>query len=241
MVVVSVGNRPWFPLARKWMKRYCEKYGIDLVVVDAPRSKMPEAQLFDRPQNWGRAVKYTIADLFKSYTRIIVLDDTCLISPLTENLFELVPEESIGCYIEGPNYTGPGFTEYLKTVAALYRTKSVPDRQMFFNGGMCVLSSRHGKLFELNDHEWACMMSDKAFPGQGYMCCKASECGMTLYDLGPTYNLVGSAIRRAGGIMRCPAQTRIFHLTSALKSDERLHTAQQLDWLFEQQLRVRVS
>lgn len=236
VVVVSTGERPWFNLSQKWMQHYCASHGLEFVVVNTPHPKLPAVGQFARRQNWGRAMKLGIGDLFDCYDRLLLLDDTCFVSPLTDNLFAIVPKAAIGCFVEGKYRVDQLFAQYLKFIGRIYDARSVPDRGSFFNAGVCVFSSCHKRLFELDRADWRAVTQDPQFPVQGYLCCRVSDYGIPLHDLGLAYNMVGSQIRRAGNILNCPPETRIFHLTSSLSAAERIGLAKQIDQLFEQQM-----
>ena len=113
LVVVSLGDRPWFPYVEKWINDYVSRCNYELKVIKEPLAGLKKED-FDQFRNFGCANKLAISDLFEGYDRIILIDDTCMLSPRLEPLHELVPRESIGCWIEGRR-KDKSPTEYLKS------------------------------------------------------------------------------------------------------------------------------
>ena len=105
LVIVVLGPRPWAGIACFWANYYYEQWGYDLHVYRNPPLPALHETYFDRYQNYGRVQKVGIYDLFEKYDRIIQIDDTCIISPLTPDLTDLVPQGFIGA-IKGPEMTG---------------------------------------------------------------------------------------------------------------------------------------
>jgi len=234
VVVVSVGgSRPWLDISLKWINFYCSRFGFDLLLCRLPTISELVPQQFDRFKNFGRCQKLGIGFLFDKYDRVIQVDDTCIFSPHTPNLIRLVPEESIGCYVEGTRW-GEKFQLYLDTHKLAYERNVPLPRERFYNSGMTVYSKCHAMLFELSAIPWNTIQADTAFPTQGYLSHKAEELGFPLCDLGHSFNFVGSMIKRTPELENTPIY--VFHLTGVLKRRERTDYARRIDRLFQGQL-----
>ena len=119
VIVISLGDRPWLPIVEHWLRRYCQRWGHDLLVIREPLLDDLRPDSFDRFQNYGRAQKLGIGRFFEKYDRIIQMDDTCIVSPEAPDLAEEVPDEAVGCWIEGL-YRDPRFSTYLNEHAVIY-------------------------------------------------------------------------------------------------------------------------
>ena len=178
---------------------------------------------------YGRCQKLGIGYLFGLYDRVIQLDDTCMVSPDAPDLAALVPEGAIGCYIEGPDLH-ERYRSYFDIHKRLYERTTPLATERFFNGGVAVYSSRHAGLFDVASIPWSRIQADSFFPHQGYLSHRANVLGLPLHNLGTSFNFVGSRIKK----LRRPehANAHIFHLTSALRPDQRLTFARLLDEYF---------
>lgn len=230
VVVISIGpTRHWQAFALKWLNVLCARFGYDLVICRQPTITSIRPEQFDRFQNFGRAHKLGIGFLFNYYDRIVQFDDTVMVSPAIPNLVTMVPEEMIGCYIEGIR-KGEKLDRYLKNHQAIYHRPAPLPRDRFYNNGVAVYSRRHAPLFEPSTFPWDKISLDTVFATQGYVSHRADELGFPLFDLGPRYNFLGSQIKKLGSME--DASAHIFHLTSALSAEERLKYAKDVDRYF---------
>lgn len=226
VIVVSVGERPWWPVARVWLERYCREHDYELVVVDKPLIAGLGMFEFDRFQNFGRVQKLGIGPFFDRFDRIIQMDDTCMVSPLTPALTEIVPEEVIGCWIAGPSVRN--FKAYAADHQKVYNRPAPLAPTSFYNSGVAVYSRKHRILFDQKTIPWRKIKADFCFPTQGYLSDRCEWQGFALHDLGEGFNTIGSKIP---AIPSPQAQSVfIFHLTSTIK--DRLALALQIDQMF---------
>jgi hypothetical protein len=232
LVMLSLGERPWLPIAGFWMERYCRRCGYDFIFVDKPllRGLMPGN--FDRFQTYGRVQKLGIGRLFNAYDRVIQIDDSCLIAPDTPPLAEIVPPDAIGCLVEGRHLPAERFAQYAAVHQRIYGRQSPLPPERFFNSGVAIYSKRHAPLFDAATIPWDKVRADTQFPTQGYLGDRAETAGFPLFDLGPNYNFLGSMMASMGDIARIPDTVFVFHLTSLL--NERLSLAEALHQRFLQ-------
>jgi hypothetical protein len=225
VVVVSIGSkRYWQAIALKWLNVLCGRFGYDLTVCRQPTVSSIRAEQFDRNQNFGRAHKLGIGYLFNYYDRVLQFDDTVMVSPIIPDLIAMVPEEMIGCDVVGKR---KNVSRYLEQHRLIYgRVQPLPPER-FYNNGVVVYSRHHSALFELATLPWDKISLDTVFATQGYVSHRAEELGFPLFDLGPRFNVTGSQIKKMGNIDNSSAY--IFHLTSALSSQERLSYAKEID------------
>jgi hypothetical protein len=234
VIVISLGERPWLPIVEHWLGRYCRRWNHDLVVLREPLLTDVRSDQFDRFQNYGRAQKLGVGRFFGKYDRIIQMDDTCIVSPATPDLVQTVPEEAIGCWIEGLQ-RGPSFDAYLKEHAVIYERVAPLARERFYNSGVVVYSRQHAALFDESTIPWGKIKADRAFPTQGYLSHRSEVYQYGLFDLGPAYNRIGSEIARSGDIRKILDSTYVFHLTSAVARN-RMWYAAEIDRLLRERL-----
>ncbi len=228
VVVVSMGDRPWWPIALSWLNLYCRKHSYDLVVARQPLVTHLQLSQFDRFQNYGRAQKLGIARFFSAYDRVIQIDDTCLVSPATPALADIVPEDVIGCWVAGPGNNK--FDSYTSKHQAIYQRGKPLAKESFYNSGMTVYSSKHAILFDQTTIPWDKIRADKWFPTQGYLSDRCEREGFALHDLGNAFNMIGSRI--AQNPSEQVDSVFIFHVTSAVS--DRLGVAKRIDRAFRE-------
>jgi hypothetical protein len=228
VVVVSVGDRPWWPIALSWLELYCRKNSYDLVVIRQPLLTGLQPSDFDRFQNFGRAQKLGIGRFFGIYDRIIQMDDTCLVSPATPPLADIVPEEAIGCWVAGPG--NRNFNSYVEKHQTLYQRSTPLANETFYNSGVSVYSRRHAILFDEGTIPWDKIRADKWFTTQGYLSDRSEREGFALHDLGPAFNLIGSRIAEDPSAQ--VDSVFIFHVTSVVRG--RLDMARRIDQAFRE-------
>ena len=231
LVVISLGERPWFCYVKKWIVDYCSRCNYDYKVIQEPLPglKKEDFALF---RNFGCANKLAISDLFEGYDRIILVDDTCMLSPRLEPLHKLVPRESIGCWIEGRR-KDKSPTDYLKSHKKLYGLKKMLPREKFYNSGVMVMSYEHKVIYQDVIKDMPLIIKDERFNDQGYLSLTAYKKAISLHDLGENYNFVGSKIRTKLKTDRDFSNVRIAHLTGVFSAAQRLDLAKAFDKYFE--------
>jgi hypothetical protein len=224
IVVMSIGARPWFSLAHKWMMLYASRYNYDLIIHDTPLCDLFSPSDFSRFQHYGRCQKIYIRSIFDDYDRVLQLDDTVFLSPLAPDLAEIVPSQCLGAWVEGERFSKG---RYLSHHQKLYGLSEPMPKRRFYNSGVTLYSRAHENLFESID--WKTMAKDEFFPTQGYLSYKAYINNFDIFDIGPQFNFVGSFIRR---LKACRPDVFFYHLTSALNRQERSVVAEKLDLYF---------
>ena len=229
LVVVSIGNRPWFNYCHPWMNLYCKRFEFDFLICHRPLLTQIKETQFRKFQDYGRCQKLGIRFLFDEYDRIIQLDDSCMIAPDTPDLSSIVPQHAIGCFIEGPSKAAK-FDLFLKQHKLAYaRTNELP-RTRFYNNGVAVYSREHAAIFDPAHMPWKTIGQQNFYPTGGFLSHRADELGIALHDLGPKFNVLGSRVKKLA--TPADAGAYIFHLTSMLDSDERLAAARTIDAYF---------
>ena len=143
----------------------------------------------------------------------------------------------IGCFIEGIHLntyknSNAHFKRYIKSHKINYGRKYKLKSDKFFNSGFVIYSKNHKILFNETKIPFEIIAKDKMFPHQGYLCHAADENNFQLFDIGVKYNYVGSLIAEFGLSSDIVYNNYVFHLTSFLNKQTRIHCARILDRYF---------
>jgi len=104
IVMISIGFRPWRKYTSSTFKRYCAQHGFDFHLVFDER-ELVGPRLTGIEEMKGRRNKHVYAGKTflawkyikeKGYQRVAIVDDSCSIAPDCPDLFEVVPEGSLG-------------------------------------------------------------------------------------------------------------------------------------------------
>ena len=144
------GNRPFSEFTVDSQRKYADKIGAEFIHVE-------EFEVGDeyndikigRGGNKGYLVKcLVIQKYFKEYGRILWLDDTCLVSSNTPDLFMLTPPEMFGAHNEGMLDWVAAQTQTINLLANGKLPINTLTKQGYFNSGVMVLTKEfHEILF----------------------------------------------------------------------------------------------
>jgi len=168
ILTISIGYRPWFKFTKTKMNEYALKYNCDFKIIDEDTNLNP------------RNLKCNIYDLLDIYDRIIYFDDSCVVNIDTPNLFDLVPTDKIGVFIEPRNIND--IFLMLSEGEKVYNLK-IHDKNIFFNSGVMVISKCHKQMFEFSELKNVC-----GFYDQVYLNCKRSQFNFNIFPLDRKYN-----------------------------------------------------
>lgn len=148
VLTASIGDRPFNQFTIDSQQKYAAKIGSDFKCITEYEvdPKFNEIEI-GRGGNTAYLIKIlVINDALEQYDRVIWLDDTCVVSANTPNLFDIVPYELFGAHNEG----------ILDWVMADVQTKELYEEngfpniitsQGYFNTGVMVVSKIHQQLF----------------------------------------------------------------------------------------------
>lgn len=121
------------------LKAYAKRIGADFAVISESERSSP---------HWE---KFQLYDLLSKYDRIIYLDTDLIVRGDCPNLFEVVPEDSLGLFNEAPFVEDRKWSLW-QTAEAYGQTISKWDGN-YFNTGVMVVSRRHKHLFRKPEKE----------------------------------------------------------------------------------------
>jgi Methyltransferase domain/Glycosyltransferase family 9 (heptosyltransferase)/Glycosyl transferase family 8 len=198
------------------MRHYCRRHGIDFFEFTAKDKRLNAY--------WQR---YRIAELLDTYDRIIYADGDVAFMPDAPSLFDVVPEDSVGAFVEGkyPQCTANAeryLTGYATDILGREDTWSA-DPARYINDGVLVFSRAHAGLFKMPEGDPAHFMCDQLQPGPDYIGGQTNininlaDYGFPLFELRPT--LLGLTDRCEGlALYKC----QIIHWAWGHLDEERL-------------------
>jgi len=135
---VAIGEkyRAIAALTHQTIEKYANRIGADFVILDTVRNNILS-------QKWQKMYVYT---LLNNYSRIIYMDTDLIVRDDCPNLFDLVPNDSIGLFNEG-KYVDR--TSSVKEASKVYNEMLDPEwTGKFYNTGVMVISRVHKQLFK---------------------------------------------------------------------------------------------
>lgn len=145
-----------------------------------------------------RFLKLPVLEYFLArYSRVLYVDDDVIFSPGTPDLFALVPCAALGVVVE--HHQPPGWHAlHLRNACALYGSCEPPrggSKSEIWNSGLLLLTAApHAASFS----RWrAANLTCRVLCDQLYLNAVSLRDQLPLTDLGPSFNYVGSELRRA--------------------------------------------
>ena len=108
ILVVSIGDRPFYKLFKEYFQNYANKTGATLLLKeyntmkDVPKEYTDKIKFYhpnslDREKFRKRMMKMVfLAEALEQYERVLLLDDSCFVMPDTPDIFKLVPKNKLG-------------------------------------------------------------------------------------------------------------------------------------------------
>lgn len=123
------------------MKNYAEKVNADFIVFATPKIK------FDKATKFRNILfeKYQMYEVLETYERALFLDTDILVTPHAPNVFDYVPEDSIGGVFEDFGSTEAHRRKLIKEVQKALG--NVNWTEGFINSGVFVVSACHKDIF----------------------------------------------------------------------------------------------
>jgi ADP-heptose:LPS heptosyltransferase len=226
-LVIGEEYKNLFKLTNSPMKKYADKIGAEFVILDK--------QILSKslPQ-WE---KFRLFNLLNKYDRIIYLDSDLVVRDDCPNLFEIVPEDSIGLFNEAPFVSRNGLINEVASVLKI----NVEENGKYYNTGVMIVSKKHKFLFELPKVEV------NNFFEQTYFNVKLLDEKVKVFDLDYNFNRM-SCIDRFNGISRldsfivhyagCPS---LELMKSLIKKDLENWEKDKPNYKYKQRVHISVS
>jgi len=149
------------------IRAYAEKIGAKFLVID-------KGTVYPHP-SWEKFQAY---DLFEEYDRILLMDTDIIVRKDCPNLFDIVPEDSLGMFDEAPYHDRSAPMMH----ACLKYNQFIDWDGKYYNGGVIVASKIHRDLFERPKETHDCYIE------QGYLNISIRTKNIKMFDIGRKFN-----------------------------------------------------
>jgi len=121
-----------------------------------------------------------INDALTQYDRVLWIDDTCVISTFTQNIFNVVPHECIGGLIIKPAYETRELSHDTEFIKNKY---NVDINSNYINSGVVVVSKTHRSIFGWSSILQHIDLFQSFYPTQAYLAYKFTIDNIKLFDI----------------------------------------------------------
>jgi len=190
ITTLAVGRdlEPLMAVTLPSIENYADAIGADLSIITLSQINDPSPfyEIFQ------------IRRLFHYYERIIYIDLDVVVRDGAPDLFDIVPEDHLGVFMESRMQTGTLVDFYRTNSCRLQSMESVPDNPSeqrtlvadCFNNGVTVMSARHRYLFEMPvDITESARGNDQAI-----MNLRAHGANEKIYDISERFNYMVSML-----------------------------------------------
>ena len=152
------------------MRVYADRVGAEFIVITS----------HDAASKSPHFAKYCLYDLLKVYQRILYVDSDALIVPNCPNLFEIVPINQLGVFLEENEATPTRRTSEIQEICGVIDGWT----GTYFNSGVMVLSSVHRAMFDpaLQQNSVGCEFE------QAQLNWNVHKMGISIFNIGRTFN-----------------------------------------------------
>lgn len=98
-------------------EKYCRKYNLDYYIIVGTIGLPFQQLMYD---------KFVMKELFSKYSRVLYIDSDVLITDIAENIFEEVPDDSLGMYRESDVTPPKRMLPWLRRYRAILNSKGKP-------------------------------------------------------------------------------------------------------------------
>ena len=194
VLTMSLGaDRNFLDITEPYMKQYADKYGADFIVLDDDSypilnyNKQLNRLNLKCGRNYGGNSYYLkillIHYYLEYYDKILWLDDSCIVSPNTENIFDIVDDGSVGgCSIINDKAKPREFT-FIKD-----RKGFDINTTQYINSGIVIYTKKTRPLFSLENIILNKELLDSGYPHQCYLNYMLQSNGISIKCLDNKYN-----------------------------------------------------
>ena len=210
VLTINLGNRPFHRYTLKSMERYSKKIGCKLLSITKWKNFTDSGNDIQ-----NRFIKLEIIYYYlQKYDRLIYFDDTCYITPNTEDLFKKVPVSAVGAFIESKIFNRKTTMQKIVNYYSKFDDAPPFDNVQMVNSGVLVLSKLHAKLFNSKKY----ILKVIWCADQGFLSYKIHQNNIQIYDIKNINNYLGSQIQKnISNIMKKHNKNHIYHVTSGAK------------------------
>jgi hypothetical protein len=178
VLTISIGkSRNFLEITEKYMKQYAEKCQADFILLNNDSSvillfdKIFSSLILKCGRNYGGNSYfykvYSIYYFLEKYDKILWLDDSCIVSPNTENLFNMLNDGSVAGYAEGTNPHLNSWKSDFNLINSIKKFKI--DTTKYLNSGIVLYTKDLRHLFSLENILLHKDLFKSSYPHQCYL------------------------------------------------------------------------
>lgn len=139
IVTLAIGqpNQKMLTLVKPFFEAYSKKVGAEFIIIDRESINGYACHL----------EKFQIYGLLEKYSRIAYFDVDIIIRPDTPNVFEIVPEDSVGCIYDNVSNTKSESNRKKEIVNSQKGLGDIGWEEGYINSGVIILSEQHKTVF----------------------------------------------------------------------------------------------
>jgi ADP-heptose:LPS heptosyltransferase len=147
IVTVAIGEpaKAMLEVARPFFDRYAQRTNSEFIVIDQEKFKIVSPTT---GQVMPNLEKFQMREMFDTYDRIAYFDVDILIHPQCPDLFNMVPEGSLGAVPDCPDGRWGNLNRLNEIMAIQQQLGSLEWTSGYFNSGVLIMSKRHRSLFD---------------------------------------------------------------------------------------------
>lgn len=171
VLTITIGDfyKELAKITHPYIKNYAEKISADFILLAETKLPLPHY------------AKFEIGKLLGTYDRILYIDTDILVSPSAPNIFDIVPEDTIGLLDESPLGYNNEFIKFLREYGPEYVAEWTKHRKCY-NTGVFVCSKGHKNIFKLPE------IFPNHYRDQSYLNLRLLQEKVKIFDLPYQYN-----------------------------------------------------
>lgn len=191
IVVLSINERPFNSITLNNIKSYSEKIGSDFIIVNKVKLDFWTnlcSSLFKFKRKGIKSYiqkMLSIYDCLNDYEKVLLLDDTCLVSAEAPNLFDLVPPQYIAAYPESEHVEFKSFYSDKEFI----REKRGLTIEKYFNTGVLLVDRHNQSVFSPDNIFKNLDLFRGKYPDQGFFNYFANQ-DMKMFSLAEKWNFM---------------------------------------------------
>lgn len=188
VVTLATKGRDFLSHTKEELQRIAQAWGADFKIYYDITEVMSEEQisiLSSFKSKREHIINYfakmmVINEAFKTHDRVLWLDDTCVVSPFTQNPFAVVPYTSFGGLVIKKEY---GMNECKQDAEFILQRRGIETADLYINTGVVLASAPHKHLFNFDTMMADMELFESFYPTQAYLIYKITTEQIPVYDV----------------------------------------------------------
>lgn len=196
IVIFSSLDRPYLTNSKKqYLRELAIAWNADIQIINDPLSVLTETQVAEavayesrRPNILNYVCKILVVyNALATYDRVMWLDDTNVISPFAPNLFNVVPDDTLGALVI-PRASGLNDAPHDYRYLLKHRDTHIDD--IYYNTGVMVIPKVYRDIFSFESVSKDADLFQSPYPTQCWQNYLMKVHGCRVYDISCMYNMM---------------------------------------------------